>query len=246
MLIKDHAICIRAIDYSETSQIITLFAKDTGKFDAIAKGSKRPKSAFDGPIEIFSYGNVVFSTSKSKKLATLTEFKQNPTFSHLISNLFALNCSLFAAELLNSFTEQYDPHPNLYEHLIQFIQNLKQTDQKVDSLKFMILFQIILLKETGMLPVLSHCINCRTRYEQKATKNEIYFSSSANGLICRDCEQNFSEKIRLSKNAANCLVNLNLIKDANEKTINEIEKILIYHFTQMLHKPPKMAKHILQ
>ncbi|MHC4433863.1 MAG: DNA repair protein RecO, partial [Planctomycetota bacterium] len=48
MLTKDMAICIRAVDYSETSQIVTLFARDTGKIGAIAKGSKRPKSKFDG------------------------------------------------------------------------------------------------------------------------------------------------------------------------------------------------------
>ncbi|MFQ6036643.1 MAG: DNA repair protein RecO, partial [Sedimentisphaerales bacterium] len=56
MLIKDTAICIRAVDYSETSQIVTFFTRATGKIRAIAKGSKRPKSAFDGPIEILSFG----------------------------------------------------------------------------------------------------------------------------------------------------------------------------------------------
>ncbi len=56
MLTKDFAICIRAADFSETSQIVTLFTRATGKIKAIAKGSKRPKSKFDGPIEIFSYG----------------------------------------------------------------------------------------------------------------------------------------------------------------------------------------------
>ncbi|GAG46470.1 unnamed protein product, partial [marine sediment metagenome] len=30
------------------------------------------------------------------------------------------------------------------------------------------------------------------------------------------------------------------------KTLNEIEKILIYHFTEILGRPPKMAKYILK
>lgn len=37
MLIKDYAICIRVIDYSETSQIVTFFTKTAGKISAIAK-----------------------------------------------------------------------------------------------------------------------------------------------------------------------------------------------------------------
>ena len=53
MLNKDTAICIRALDYSESSQIVTFFTRATGKVDAIAKGSKRTGSRFDGPIEIF-------------------------------------------------------------------------------------------------------------------------------------------------------------------------------------------------
>jgi DNA repair protein RecO (recombination protein O) len=75
VLTKDTAICIRAIDYSETSQILTFFTRDTGKIGAIAKGSKRPKSSFGGPFEIFSYGRIVFAESNKDKLSTLTEFE---------------------------------------------------------------------------------------------------------------------------------------------------------------------------
>ena len=83
MLTKDLAICIRAVDYSETSQIVTFFTRDTGKISAIAKGSKRPKSTFDGPIEILSHGRIVFADSNTEKLATLTEFQQQPTILRL-------------------------------------------------------------------------------------------------------------------------------------------------------------------
>ncbi len=82
MLTKDTAICIRAVDYSETSQIVTFFTRETGKINAIAKGSKGPKSAFDGPIELFASGKIVF-VQKSERLAILTEFKQQSYFSHL-------------------------------------------------------------------------------------------------------------------------------------------------------------------
>ena len=46
--------------------------------------------------------------------------------------------------------------------------------------------------------------------------------------------------------AANCLDNLKIIAEAQEKTLNEIEKILIGHFTELLGHRPKMAKHILK
>jgi len=250
MLTKDLAICIRAIDYSETSQIVTFFAKATGKIDAIAKGSKRPKSTFDGPIEVLSHGNVVFVDSAGEKLATLTEFQQQPFLINLRDNLFVLYACLFAAELLNNLTHDYDPHPELFDSFLEFLHNANKqysiNEWQRDILALLILFQLSLLREVGLQPVLSQCANCKTRYATLGTQYETYFSSSANGLICRDCESSFPDKIRLSKEASVCLSSLKQIPDSAEKTLREIEKVLIHHLTGLLGRTPKMAKHIIK
>jgi len=272
VLFKDTAICIRAVDFSETSQIVTFFARAAGKISAIAKGSKRPKSAFGGPLEIFSYGKIVFSDSNKEKLATLTEFAphqlgvpstqktrrfdagQLARGSGLSNNLFALNCCYFGAELLNNLTHDYDPHPQLFDDFLQFLQNAQENKNKRRMLVLLILFQLSLLKEVGLRPVLNACANCKTRYdirkrgmmdEGRKTRDEVYFSSSANGLICRDCEASFPDKVRLTQTAANCLANLKLIAESQEKTLIEIETVLVHHFTELLGRKPKMAKYIL-
>jgi DNA repair protein RecO (recombination protein O) len=258
MLTKDTAICIRVTDYSETSQIVTLFTRATGKITAIAKGSKRPKSTFDGPIEVFSYGEIVFSDSSREKLATLTEFQQQPGLADLANNLFALNCCLFGAELVNGLTHDYDPHPQLFDSFLRFLQDAserrlssvasaKEEESSIENRKalaLLILFQLTLLREIGLMPILNACANCKTQYASRDTQYEAYFSSSANGLICRDCETSFLDKIKLTKNAANCLADAKLITKANEKTLNEIEKILVKHFTEILHRQPRMAKYV--
>ncbi len=253
VLKKDTAICIRTTDYSETSQILTFFTKDSGKISAIAKGSKRPRSSFAGPFEIFSYGKIVFADSNKEKLATLTEFEPIGTgtgFSTLSTNLYKLNCCLFATELLNKLTHDYDPHPQLFDDFLQFLQNaqssksIKPPALNSGMLILLILFQLSLLKETGLQPVLNHCVNCKTQYAIHNTQY-VFFSSSVNGLICRDCEAAFPDKIRLSPNAADCLSNLKLLTSANEKTLKEIEKLLTNHFTEILGHKPKMTKYIL-
>jgi DNA repair protein RecO (recombination protein O) len=277
VLIKDTAICIRAVDFSETSQIVTFFARAAGKISVIAKGSKRPKSAFDGPIEIFSYGKIVFADSNKEKLATLTEFESaygGAGFTGLSNNLFTMNCCLFSTELLNKFTHDYDPHPQLFDDFLQFLQNAQSSildsrfsipdnqsqasieypASSIEMLALLILFQLALLKEVGLRPILNACANCKTRYdirkrgvmeEGRKTRDEFYFSSSANGLICRDCETSFPDKVRLTQTAANCLSNLKLLAESQEKTLNEIETVLVHHFTELLGHKPKMAKFIL-
>ncbi|MGA1980415.1 MAG: DNA repair protein RecO [Sedimentisphaerales bacterium] len=260
MLTKDTAICIRTTDFSETSQILTLFTRATGKISAIAKGSKRPKSAFDGPLEVFSYGQIVFSDSSREKLATLTEFQQQPGFADLANNLFALNCCLFGAELVNGLTHEYDPHPELFDSFLQFLQNANErrlsaiasataeatSDERRNVLSLLILFQLTLLREIGLMPVFNACVNCKTSHGSRVTSHEFYFSSSANGFICRDCEASFPDKIKLTKDAAGCLANAKLIAEAKEKTLDEIQLVLVKHFTEILHRPPKMAKYVLK
>jgi len=250
MLTKDLAICIHAVDYSETSQVAIFFTRETGKISVIAKGSKRPKSAFGGPIEILAYGDIVFTATGGEKLATLTEFEQKPGFNSPAENLFALNCALFAAELVTNLTDEYDPHPQLFDNFVQFLQNLCErratSDERRNILALLILFQLGLLKEVGLQPILSYCVNCKTQYAIRDTQYETYFSSSANGLVCKDCEAGFIDKIRLSKNAADCLSDLKLIARADEKTLLEIEKVFVQHFTEILRRPPKMAKYVLK
>jgi DNA repair protein RecO (recombination protein O) len=247
MLTKDLAICIRTIDYSETSQIVTFFTRKTGKLTAIAKGSKRPKSAFEGPIETLCFGEIVFSNSNKEKLATLTEFQQQ-TFRHLADDLVGLNYCLFTAELLDKLTSEYDSHPELFDRVLSLLKNINELQAARDdhrkSLVLLIRFELGLLREIGLLPVLDACANCKSAVSLSWPQG--YFSNSAPGLICRDCEASFPDRTVISSETLNCLSNLKRLAAASEKTLNEIENILISYFTHTLGRPPRMAKYILR
>jgi DNA repair protein RecO (recombination protein O) len=245
MLTRDRAVCLRVTDYSETSQVVTLFARLSGKVRAIAKGSKRPKSAFDGPIETLSFGEIVFSASHKDKLATLTEFQPQPVAGELRRNLLALHSALSAAELLDLLTDEYDPHVELFDHFIGFLEDIgegKVGAERRDILIRLILFQLVLLHEVGLRPVLNACANCKRPVSDDW--GESYFSASAPGLVCRDCEMNYPDKVRLSVQAVSALADVKRIADADEKTLDEIERVLIRHFTEMLGRRPKTADYV--
>ncbi|MBN2270546.1 MAG: DNA repair protein RecO [Sedimentisphaerales bacterium] len=248
MLTKDQAICIRVVDYSETSQVVTFFTRSSGKIGAIAKGSKRPKSSFDGPIEMLSRGRIVFAGSNREKLTTLTEFESSAGTAGpalLRKDLFNLNCCLLAAEILNSLTDEHDPHLKLFDSFGEFIENAENAESKSEMLALLVLFQLALLKEVGLGPILDHCINCKAIFDVRHPASQLYFSSSANGLICKNCESAFQDKFKLSKNAAAVLTNLRLLAETDDNTLAQIEKLLVYHFTELTGRRPKMAKHIL-
>ncbi|MGA2172375.1 MAG: DNA repair protein RecO [Sedimentisphaerales bacterium] len=260
MLTNDQAICIRAIDYSETSQVVTFFARQTGKVTMIAKGAKRQRSPFGGPIEMLSCGNVVFSDSGHDKLATLVEFEplaDAVNASVLAADLFVLNCCLFAGELVNVLTKDYDPHPGLFDGLLAFLRDVSR--HKISDaaggrvLARLVSFQLSLLKEIGLSPVLEYCVNCSTVFDESWP--EVYFSHSAKGLICRDCQGAFPDKTGLAREGAKCLADLSsvakaksdakLLASADDPTVRQIEEILIHYITDVLGRPPKMAKYVL-
>jgi len=241
MLTKDQAVCIRTVDYSETSQIVTFLTRASGKISTIAKGSKRPKSAFGGPVELLAQGAIVFSNSSREKLATLIEFEQQGRCG-LSQDYFVLNCCLFAAELVNSMTDDYDPHPGLYDSFCVFLTDAAGHDES-DILTLLILFQLSLLKETGLWPILNACSNCGVVFTSKWPKSN--FSSLANGLLCRDCQGSFPDRINITTAAAGCLADLKMLAAADKSVLTEVERVLIHHFTELLHRPPRMAKYVL-
>jgi len=250
MLTNDSGICIRAVDYSETSQVVTFFTKQSGLVTAIAKGAKRQKSPFGGPIEIFSCGNIVFSDSTREKLATLVEFEPLAGVANypvLSADIYVLNCCLFAAELVGSLVKDYDPHPGLFDRFLEFIKNASQnkTSEKQHRiiLANLILFQLTLLKEIGLCPVFDYCVNCRNGFH--SNWREAYFSNNAKGLICRDCQGPFPDKIRLTIETAECLSDIKFLPSASQTTLKNIEDILIRYISDVLGRPPRMARYVL-
>ncbi|MHC5164459.1 MAG: DNA repair protein RecO [Planctomycetota bacterium] len=246
MQIKDTAICLRMVNYSETSQVVTLFTRDSGKVAAMAKGSRRAKSSFDGPIEVFSFGEVMFIIKESGgQLATLTEFDQQPRFRLLSQNLNALNAALFAAELTEKFLEDHDPHPDLFDKYIKFLETIQREENHANRLAWLILYQLRLLEEIGVAPVLDTCVNCEAKSEPRQSWSGHYFSSRENGLLCPDCEMAFPEKRAVDPALLDILNNPAKLPKTDIKKLKGIEALLIYHFTELLHKPPKMAKYFM-
>jgi DNA repair protein RecO (recombination protein O) len=228
------------VNYSETSQVVTLFTRDSGKVAAMAKGSRRAKSSFDGPIEVFSFGEVMFIIKESGgQLATLTEFDQQPRFRLLSQNLNALNAALFAAELTEKFLEDHDPHPDLFDKYIKFLETIQREENHANRLAWLILYQLRLLEEIGV------AVNCGAKSEPRQSWSGHYFSSRENGLLCPDCEMAFPEKRAVDPALLDILNNPAKLPKTDIKKLKGIEALLIYHFTELLHKPPKMAKYFM-
>lgn len=238
MITKDHGICIRKTDYTDTSQILTFFCRENGKIAGIAKGAKRSKSKFGGAIDILSYGELIFSDTGGQ-LASLREFEPHPRFIGLRRSLTAMNCAMFAAELINHFSQDSDQSTEFFDIFAELLDKLQTSNDKTSSISALINFQLLLLDLSGIGIVLDRCCNCgMSKYLGP------YLSAQANGFICNDCQAGFIDKVRLSPAAVQKLAQINT--PAEPQVLAEIQKALIYYFSQIMHKQPKMSKALIQ
>lgn len=152
---KDQAICLRLIDWSETSQIVALLCENHGKLRGLAKGSKRTSpgsvARFSGGIELLTLGQVVAVTKPTSQMATLTEWDLQEPYWHLRRNLRAHWLAMYAADLASALLADDDPHPTVFAALSQFLTDVAKTDQREQAL---LRYQWRLLADCGYRPQL--------------------------------------------------------------------------------------------
>ena len=191
-LSRDRCICIRKVEYSETSQILALFARDHGIIRVIAKGAHRRTKAgssrFDGGIDLLDLGDAVFSHMPERELCPLTEWHLIDGHLELRGNLRGMYLGLYAAELIGALIEEHDPHPRLFDRFTLTLQALS-TPRVEESF---LAFELDLLRETGYLPQLEMCVGCGTRLSER---DRAFFSPARGGIACRNCESALPDRI---------------------------------------------------
>src|SRR6476469_6236466 len=110
-LARDRCICLRKTEYSETSQIVTLFSRGHGVFRAIAKGAHRRTKAgaskFDGGMDFLEVGDAVFIYDPAKDLGTLTEWSLREGHLGIRKSLRGIYLAFYAGELVSRLIEEH-------------------------------------------------------------------------------------------------------------------------------------------
>ncbi len=239
--VKDQALCIRRINYSESSQIVTLFGRENGKVRAIAKGSRRGKSKFGGGIDLLNVGEIIYHRPRGDSdLATLAEFNLSESFSLLRQNLLALTCAQFAADRLAEFSEDNDPNPDLFDN---FLAALGQWEHSPRPDQVLVKLELVLLHTAGLLPGWSRCAACKKNLQ---TGRSAYFSSQAGGMICRDCEGAVSEKTQAGPTTWGVLGDIGKLGNTSRTETLAIHELLCYHQREILGKQPQIMSFLLQ
>jgi DNA repair protein RecO (recombination protein O) len=240
---KALALVVRATDWSETSRIATLWTREFGKVRVLAKGGRRLKSNFEVALDLLTVCSIVFLRKSSGSLDLLTEAQVVERFSRLRSQLPALYAGYYIAELLADWTEDYDPHPILFDEARAALGDLGHSAETTGPR--LLRFELTLLRELGYQPVLDACAACGTALDGR----QLAFSAAQGGMLCPDCQTRQRDRRPLSPAAWEMLKTLDESADAWQRSWpadvrGESRQLLGHYVTYLMGRRPRLLPYL--
>jgi DNA repair protein RecO (recombination protein O) len=242
---KASAIVLRVVEWSETSSIVTLFTREFGKVRGAAKGARRPKGPFEAALDLLAVCRVVFIRKSSDALDLLTEAKLERRFRTAGRDLSRLYAGYYVAELLGDLTDDYDPHPALFDAAEQTLLALN-TEAPVASV--MLRFELAALAAVGHLPSLSKCAECGRPVE---AVGRVPFGLAIGGVLCSVCRPGKKQVVSVSAGVLRAMQHYaNLESDSwrrivlDRATLGELRGVLNSYLFHVLGHRPRMHEYL--
>ena len=242
---KTEALVIRLADFSETSRVVTLFSRDWGKVSALAKGGRRLKGPFEAALDLLAVCRIVFIRKSSSSLDILTEAQLISRFRPQGRDLIRFYGGYYLAELLSGLTEEYDPHPVLYDEAVQTLGRLAAGENpKLAILRF----ELVILREIGQLPAFDVCLECGRPTSQGGPFG---FRVLEGGLICPECQKKEDQQDHIHAGTVAVVRRLAADADISLKNLavsaaqlQEIRHITTAAISHSLGRRPKMLRYL--
>lgn len=241
---KALALVLRTTDWSETSRIATLWTRELGKVRVLAKGGRRLKSNFESALDLLTLCSIVLLRKSSGGLDLLTEAQVNERFPRLRTDLPALYGGYYIAELLSDWTEDYDPHPALFDEALATLRALGAPG--IATGPRLARFEMVLLRELGYHPVLDRCAACDT---ELPANTAVAFSPAAGGILCRNCQTRQRDRRPLSAEAREMLRQLSEPGERwqepwTQATRAEVRQLLGQYVTYLMGRRPRLLPYL--
>ncbi len=180
------AINLKAYNLSESDKIIVMYSRDKGLIKGVAKGVKKPKSKLGARMDLLVANKLMLY--KGKNLDTICQAEALNTFNKIRQNMDKIFYSLYISEVVTNFGVEDDPCSNeIFELLYRALDAIAAASDKIEMLIAVLKFQMKMMFLSGFGIELNTCLKCGCELNE----DNMYFSSSLGGVICRECNQSY-------------------------------------------------------
>jgi len=187
--LKQEAIILRSVEYSDSSQIFTLLTPEYGKIGVMAKGLRKSKNHQQSIMEVLNYIDLVYYQKTQNQLGIVKECSLKYYFPSLRDDWGRLLAALYCAELIRECLEDNDPSPKLFQLLRFALYKLGNLGNPQNVLFYV---QTHALNLLGFSPKLDQCMECGQ--EWPASHQMIYFLPKECGGLCESCHSQSHNK----------------------------------------------------
>ena len=173
-------ICLRKVDFSETSQVLRFFTRAHGKVSCIAKGAKRRRGTFPAPFDILGIYDLVRIEKRPGTLDLVTQAERVRAFPRLAGDYARFAAACYAAEFADEFVPEGMPVEELYDRLVEALERLEGGTPVPDAV---FSFEARAIRALGYFPRLRECGVCR----REVLRPEAFFALRDGGAVCVEC-----------------------------------------------------------
>ena len=170
------AVVTGARKYGEADRLVTLISPDRGRFTAIAKSARKPKSSLRGVTEPFVRAK--FELAEAKTLDIIRQAEAIEIHLGIRDSWKRLQMAGHVAEIANRMSEERFPDVALYELLNGALDGISNGDESS-----VMRFKVGILEHMGIFPDLSGCSKCGA----ERVKGSVHLDTKGHGFLCNDC-----------------------------------------------------------
>ena len=179
--IRTLALVVRRVDYSNSSQVVTLSTRERGLVRAIAKGIHRPgQLAFSGPFDLGVLYEVVYVPRRAPAMGILTESAVIDAHRGLRADLGRHAAALAVIEILGSVGTEDEPQPDLFDLAAGTLGAIEAAGPELP----LVFFLIRALEAIGLQLRLDACAECGAALP---AAGPAHLSLRLGGILCPRC-----------------------------------------------------------
>jgi DNA repair protein RecO (recombination protein O) len=180
---KSAILILKCQDWSETSQVVHVLAREVGRLRCLAKGSRRGLNPFSGPLDRWTVGEAVFSLADPNRLATLMELYETERFRGLGGCLPAFYGAACLTELVMAIVPDVEPQPALFDLVVETLRRLSASEpQACRAIAFAAAWRMLAM--LGYVPPMGRCVQCERPLEPS---KPVDYSAGLGGPVCPQC-----------------------------------------------------------
>jgi len=209
-------IILRHQNFRESDRLLTVYTKDLGKLELVARGSRKITSKLAGNLEPFILTELMMVRGKNFDTITASETIQH--FSAIRADFQKIQLASHYVEIIDNLIKVHHKDLrifNLIKEVFSDIEKIIPLKEEIAKMDWYFVWRI--LWYLGFGPELYRCLVCRKRLRKKNN----YFDFRKGGVICFDCYSSKGQKASLISPEATKV--LRLVREGKKRTIMRLQ-----------------------